>query len=315
MKWRGPLTITLLLVFGIFGVLEWAFRDSPGGAPSGLQPDLSFPPPVFARSRDRYELEFRKRVEDAFAYLHRQKWDAAIKSFSRAIEINHQASYPYYGRGYALLMKNRFDDAINDFTSAVQLGADPRLFYNRGLAYSKKGDPESATADFTKCIGLTPDDDRAYWAYYSRGIARNRTGDTSGAILDETKAISLVPTNSAAYNGRAWIYYLSGSLTDALTDANHAIELNQKDPNALGTRGWIEFGLSNTNQALIDLATAVSLGKNTITPDYDGGLICYLRQEYAQAILHWNKAIEMEPSCKHELEPWIAKAEANERQQ
>ena len=74
----------------------------------------------------------------------------------------------YLNRGVSYFGVNRIDDAINDFTKAIEL--DPQLgpaYHNRGLAYCKKMLPDRAIEDFTKAIEL---DSRLVSAFYSRGI-------------------------------------------------------------------------------------------------------------------------------------------------
>ena len=56
-----------------------------------------------------------------------------------------------------------------------------QTYYNRGLAYSKKGELELAIADYTKAIELKPD---YADAYYSRGGAFLRLGEREKAEVD-----------------------------------------------------------------------------------------------------------------------------------
>ena len=54
-------------------------------------------------------------------------------------------------------------------------------YYNRGLAYAKKGEVELAIADYTKAIALKPD---YADAYYRRSKAWLRLGETEKAKSD-----------------------------------------------------------------------------------------------------------------------------------
>jgi len=64
----------------------------------------------------------------------------------------------YQGRGTALMSKGRMDEAIADFSAA--LDRDPKIvwaYFNRGLALLVKGDDVRAQADFDRCLALRPD--------------------------------------------------------------------------------------------------------------------------------------------------------------
>ena len=41
------------------------------------------------------------------------------------------------------------------------------------------------------------------------------------------------------------------------------------------------------------------------------GLKHYIKKEFTEAVIAWNKAIEMRPSDRMDLDPWIKKAKEN----
>ena len=95
-----------------------------------------------------------------------RNFEQAINHYSRSL-VEKDAQV-YLNRGVSYFGVNRIDDAIEDFTKAIQL--DPELgaaYHNRGLAYCKKILPDQAIEDFTKAIQL---DTRLVSAYNNRGI-------------------------------------------------------------------------------------------------------------------------------------------------
>lgn len=80
-----------------------------------------------------------------------------------------------------------------------------RMYYNRGLAHSKRDELELAIADYTEAIKLNPN---FADAYYNRGIAYRIKGDYELAIADYTRVIELEPDNADAYyrRSRAWLH-------------------------------------------------------------------------------------------------------------
>ena len=142
-----------------------------------------------AFSRDRYqsrELQLRGwRVlrfsqEDIEVYVNR-----AVSTILRAL---NPKPLSYFNRE----TQGDRERAISDYTKAIEL--DPNnasAYYNRGLAYYKKGDFYPAIADFTKAIARNPDHAKAY---YSRGLAYSKKGDRVRASADRAQAKQLRDT-------------------------------------------------------------------------------------------------------------------------
>jgi tetratricopeptide (TPR) repeat protein len=64
----------------------------------------------------------------------------------------------YLDRGIRLGNQGEHDSAIADFTEAIRLSPKyTAAYYNRGIAYAKKGDYDRAIADYTQAIRLDPD--------------------------------------------------------------------------------------------------------------------------------------------------------------
>src|SRR6188768_1702942 len=69
----------------------------------------------------------------------------------------------YLKRGEDLSGARQYDQAIADYTTAIQLKPDyAEAYNNRGFAYYLKGDAERAIADYTRAIALRPNYPKAY---------------------------------------------------------------------------------------------------------------------------------------------------------
>lgn len=80
---------------------------------------------------------------------------SSLSPLSDATKSHHVAK-AYKDRGMArLVLEDSYKDAIRDFTMAIEFyPEDAGSYVNRGLAYSKTGDKESARKDFKKAISL-----------------------------------------------------------------------------------------------------------------------------------------------------------------
>ena len=95
----------------------------------------------------------------------------------------------YYNRGNVYDEKSQLDQAISDFTKALEI--NPRYaeaYNNRGLAYDEKGQLDQAFSDFNKALEINP---RYAVAYYNRGIAYYFKREYEKSWKDVGKAQSL----------------------------------------------------------------------------------------------------------------------------
>jgi len=99
-------------------------------------------------------------------------------------------------RGLAAFKQKDYDNAIIEFTEAINLSPnDAVLYYNRGEAYYYKDEWDNAIRDYTKAIQLNPNDADYY---VSRGWAYHNKNDKDNAIADANSAKRLEPENKSA---------------------------------------------------------------------------------------------------------------------
>ncbi|GHV01916.1 hypothetical protein AGMMS49521_2930 [Campylobacterota bacterium] len=93
--------------------------------------------------------------------------------------------------------------------------------YDDGLAAAKRGDYQEAIRQFTQAIEIDPNSA----AYNDRGIVYVALGDYSNEIADYTQAIEIDPKYTSAYNNRGISYAKLGDFKNAAEDAHKACDL------------------------------------------------------------------------------------------
>ncbi|MFA5162795.1 MAG: tetratricopeptide repeat protein [Elusimicrobiales bacterium] len=115
------------------------------------------------------------------------------------------------------------------WTEWLSKDTDSNVAYsNRGLAYYRDGDMDSAISDYTKALELVP---RAS-DYEARGCAYIKVKQFKLAISDFTEAIRFKPDFDEAYSNRAIAYGNISCHEEAFADSSKALEINPSNATA-----------------------------------------------------------------------------------
>jgi putative GTP pyrophosphokinase len=130
-------------------------------------------------------------------YAHnRNRFDEAITLYSRILELkpkNTISSLIYKHRGMANFARSHYDDAIGDFSHALEL------------------------------------DDKSYKAAYYRGVVHSVLKQYSGAIEDFTQSLTINPYQSFCLFRRGQAYYHIGDYPQALSDCEESLAMEPKN--------------------------------------------------------------------------------------
>ncbi|HUT37464.1 MAG TPA: tetratricopeptide repeat protein [Planctomycetota bacterium] len=140
-------------------------------------------------------------------------------------------------RGKARLNEGKFDEAISDYSRAIEMDPLSSMNYdNRGWAYRQKGNNEAAIGDCSVSIFLDPKND---WAYRLRAKVYWAEGRYDKALADFARAIELRPEDGSAYGERASLYVTMGKNDKALADYSKAVEVSPNDPRVFNSLAWL----------------------------------------------------------------------------
>jgi len=157
-------------------------------------------------------------------WLDRAELDNAIADFSRAIELNPNEADYYTYRGMALNRKDDPKKALDDFNKAADLAPDdPLVYLNRGNAWKQRGSFENTLSDYDRAIELDPDYNAAY---FNRGLVWVQMANFDMAIQDFSAVIRLDPTDWAAFYRRGQAYDAIGKDAEAKKDYKKVQDLN-----------------------------------------------------------------------------------------
>jgi tetratricopeptide (TPR) repeat protein len=168
-----------------------------------------------------------------------------------------------------LAQAGSYDEAIAEFTKAIQLSPnDARIYNDRGWAYYKLNRFPEAIEDFSKAIEIAPKD---YAGYSGRGVMLVAQNQNDAALVDLNKALELKPDEAQTLRFRASAYKNLKQYDLAIQD--YTAVLSKSDPNS-------------GDQA--KLATADLFAKR--------GYVYSLAQQYENAIKDYKEALRLNPN-------------------
>lgn len=185
----------------------------------------------------------------------------AILNFTKAIQKDKSNAAFFDCRGYAKGKLGLYKEAIKDFDTSIRL--DPNIYIsyeNRAYAYKALDDFDKALADFNICVILQPDNEEFL---IQRGYARRRVNAHEGALEDFNKLIELNPKNDVAWLERAVTKAEMGEFKDAIEDLNRALAANSTSENIsyhYYHRGLCKLSLGDKVGGCQDLKKSCELG-------------------------------------------------------
>jgi tetratricopeptide (TPR) repeat protein len=195
----------------------------------------------------------------------------AVNDYDTLIKSDPSARY-FNARGMAQMALNHWQDAADDFTSAIDM--DKTLvssYLNRASANQQMQKLEPALADLTHAMSLDPANDRAYMA---RGNLNLHLGLVANAITDYSEAIKINPNEAGYYQNRGAARMLAAGYGNgaepldqaqsqpALEDFNKAIGLNPDYSDGFASRARLLNALKQYEQALKDSSHSIDLDPN-----------------------------------------------------
>ena len=148
-------------------------------------------------------------------------WFVAIAAYDEAIRIQPEVAGLYEARGTAYMYAGRHDDALADYSLAIELDPTDAGFWRRrshAHTIAPTPQPEKGVEDATRAIELDPTHAMGY-SHRAIALTQLPTPDWQGALADMDRHIELFPSHDPeAYDLRAWIHDNLGNHEDATRD-------------------------------------------------------------------------------------------------
>ena len=87
-------------------------------------------------------------------YAKKGMFDEAIAEYTKAIQINPNASFTYINRGNAYYSKGSVEQAISDFGKAIEIDENALAYYSRSWVYYNEGQYDKSWEDLHRAREL-----------------------------------------------------------------------------------------------------------------------------------------------------------------
>jgi len=152
-----------------------------------------------------------------------EKFHEAEKACQRALVLDRRAAAVYTALGNLYRVSGQYEQAINEFNTAISLGSNSADAYlGLGLAYKGSNRATLAEESFMKAINLQPN----YWlAYMSMGNFLFDAGRLEEAIPYYQRITELMPQSEIAFNNLGAAHFVSGNFAGAAQYWQQSLEL------------------------------------------------------------------------------------------
>jgi len=183
-------------------------------------------------------------------------------------------------------------EAVDYFTAQIRRRPTSDAYHRRAVAWRKRGELDSAVADFTEAIRRDP---KAGAVFNGRGVAWDDKQEYDKAIIDYTEAIRLDPTDARAFYNRGNAWWYKQEYDRAVADYTEAVRLDPTFALAFNHRRVAWCDQKAYDQAVADFTEAIRLDPTGAVAYYNRGVAWEAKREYGKAIADYTEAIRLDP--------------------
>lgn len=189
-------------------------------------------------------------------------WENSQTLWTHVIKHYDHITTPWANLGHHYRDNGDFQNALTNYSKAIDLKAKPETLNSRGKLYFDNGNTQKALEDYNRAIQMGGEPKSIGEIHINRGAAIGTLGDYDKALSDFNIGLELLPTNPNGYSNRSMIYYVRGQYDLAMKDYESYIAINP----------------------------------NNATIWFERGVVLSIQKKYSEAVLSYSRAIELNPN-------------------
>jgi tetratricopeptide (TPR) repeat protein len=227
-------------------------------------------------------------------------WQNDISFYTDIINKYPEDELAYTNRGSLLKENHKYQKALHDFNTVIQLGKkDYKTFANRGAVYSDLGQYNKAVQDYEKAVQLKSDQPDILASY---GFVLLKTGQYQRSIDILTRSLQFRENNPEAYTNRGTAWFSLGRFDKAIEDYLVATKYDPAYIQAHFNRGLSRINSGEPEDAIADFLTVLKINPNHYESYSNMGVAWSKRGKTEKAFECYDKAIKINPNY---YEAWL----------
>ena len=203
-----------------------------------------------------------------------------------------QSAKQYYKAGEDFLNVANFEDAIDQFTKAIEIDPDyDKAYIARASAYEKLNNYKAAAEDFERAIVF---DEKNHELYYMAGYAYYKVKNNQASLANLNKAVEKKSNYLEAYQVRSQVYLQLERYEEALEDCKKCLRLKENEQNYYNlAQVYEQLGMLDDAEQ----AYRRSISKNSKVTKTHLALanLLYAKENYTSAMASVNNLLRIEP--------------------
>jgi tetratricopeptide (TPR) repeat protein len=252
-----------------------------------------------------------------------QRYDDALNTYQKAVEIRADYGDAWYGKGKALHELKRYKDALSAYDKAIQISPNNKdAWRGRGFTLDKLRRHSEAIASYDKALAIQPNDSEAwnalgesltdlkryddaikafdkavelkpdyYQSWFNKGKILHNLKRYNDAIGAYDKAIELKPSYETAWYSKGNALVNLQRYQDAFNAYDKAVQLKSDYFIAWFSRSSTLLNLRRYPEAIDSFNQAIKYDHNNYQAWYNRGWLLHQQQQYEQAVQSYDKAI------------------------
>ncbi|MEG5034184.1 tetratricopeptide repeat protein [Microcoleus sp. AT3-D2] len=221
-----------------------------------------------------------------------KRYEEALASFDRAIELDANSQKIWVVRGYVLNALKRYEEALASFDRALEFDDNSQyICFLRGNVLNQLKRYEEALGAYDRVLEF---DDNIQYIWFLRGNVLNQLKRYEEALVSFDRAIELDPNDLDIWTLRGNVLYNLKRYDEALESYERATELDVNYQPAWANRGYVLNNLKRYEEALAAYDLALESDTNDAWAWAHRGNVLYNLKRYNEALTSYDRAIELE---------------------
>ena len=219
------------------------------------------------------------------------KYEEAIGSFMRSIEVNPQNDTAYFSLGKIYLKLEDTEKALDYLQRAIDINPNNSMFYlAQGVSYSLNSEYRKAIEAYKKSLKIDTNNHRAYILI---GLTYSQLKDYDKAIEHFNKSLEIDSDSTHVYIFLGDVYKAMGQIHDAIVFYQKSLEFDDNNINVYNKLGKLQEEINKTDDAIECYKKALLINAMDFKTTFNLGLIYAKSVKYDEALKYLIEAYSL----------------------